>query len=251
MENSRCQEVFSIQQLFVPAAKYLTCAEQSGGVPPERSESRAPPAAAAAGPPPRPEPPGLQSPADAGAQAGRPAPGRASAAGVDSKGSSPRNTATPQDGGPPSGTPGPQQPAFPSLEGLPKGADAKMTAQHHQQLANEIMSSMGDNPEGLSQEQLEHRERSLQTLRDIQRMLFPDDKDTPRPCPQPRHDGGPQEARPGAPAGHDGPVSEPGQAQPGPRPDGPPSAPSHRDMPFSPDELGPPPPGRGRSLGIT
>ncbi|XP_048454318.1 B-cell CLL/lymphoma 9 protein isoform X2 [Rhincodon typus] len=34
--------------------------------------------------------------------------------------------------------------------------------------------NVGENPEGLSQEQLKHRERSLQTLRDIQRMLFPE-----------------------------------------------------------------------------
>ncbi|XP_048388508.1 B-cell CLL/lymphoma 9 protein isoform X2 [Stegostoma tigrinum] len=34
--------------------------------------------------------------------------------------------------------------------------------------------NMGENPEGLSQEQLKHRARSLQTLRDIQRMLFPE-----------------------------------------------------------------------------
>lgn len=37
--------------------------------------------------------------------------------------------------------------------------------------------TLGENPDGLSQEQLEHRERSLQTLRDIQRMLFPDEKE--------------------------------------------------------------------------
>uniref|UniRef100_A0A2K5CT85 B-cell CLL/lymphoma 9 protein n=1 Tax=Aotus nancymaae TaxID=37293 RepID=A0A2K5CT85_AOTNA len=37
--------------------------------------------------------------------------------------------------------------------------------------------TLGDNPNGLSQEQLEHREHSLQSLRDIQRMLFPDEKE--------------------------------------------------------------------------
>ncbi|XP_064183720.1 B-cell CLL/lymphoma 9 protein isoform X2 [Anguilla rostrata] len=175
----------------------------------------------------------------------------ASAAGVDSKGSSPRNTATPQDGGPPSGTPGPQQPAFPSLEALPKGADAKMTAQHHQQLANEIMSSMGDNPEGLSQEQLEHRERSLQTLRDIQRMLFPDDKDTPPPLPpNPGMMEGPKKPDQGPLQAMMAQSQSLGKPSPGPRPDGPPfGPPGHRDMPFSPDELGPPPPGPGAEPG--
>ncbi|XP_078402034.1 B-cell CLL/lymphoma 9 protein [Cetorhinus maximus] len=45
--------------------------------------------------------------------------------------------------------------------------------------------NMGENPEGLSQEQLEHRERSLQTLRDIQRMLFPESENSggPSSCP--------------------------------------------------------------------
>ncbi|XP_067889016.1 B-cell CLL/lymphoma 9 protein [Heterodontus francisci] len=38
--------------------------------------------------------------------------------------------------------------------------------------------NVGENPEGLSQEQLEHRERSLQTLRDIQRMLFPENENS-------------------------------------------------------------------------
>ncbi|XP_048834647.1 B-cell CLL/lymphoma 9 protein isoform X3 [Brienomyrus brachyistius] len=167
--------------------------------------------------------------------------------------SSPHNT-TPQDGtssSQPSCTPGPQS-TFPSLE-PPKGGDPKLTAQHHQQLANEIMSSMGDNPEGLSQEQLEHRERSLQTLRDIQRMLFPDDKDMTAMG----------QGNPGAPPPNAGMMEgmpkkpEPGPLQammaqsqnlgkPGPvsRPEGPNfGPPSHRDMPFSPDELGPPPPG--------
>ncbi|XP_036396473.1 LOW QUALITY PROTEIN: B-cell CLL/lymphoma 9 protein-like [Megalops cyprinoides] len=186
--------------------------------------------------------------------------------GMDSKSlpsGSPRN-ATPQDGGNPAGTPGAPppcapgaQPGFPLLEPS-KGGDPKMTAQHHQQLANEIMSSMGDNPEGLSQEQLEHRERSLQTLRDIQRMLFPDEKDFSLKDVAAMGQG-----NPGAPPPNQGmmegmpkkPDQGPLQAMmaqsqslgkpgPGPRPDGPPfGQPGHRDMPFSPDELGPPPPG--------
>ncbi|MFT7799487.1 B-cell CLL/lymphoma 9 protein [Arapaima gigas] len=176
--------------------------------------------------------------------------------GMDSKSlpsSSPHNT-TPQDGTPSSQascTPGPQ-PGFPSME-PPKGADAKMTAQHHQQMANEIMSSMSDNPEGLSQQQLEHRERSLQTLRDIQRMLFPDDKDMTsmsqsNPAAAPpnssmiegmakKPDQGPLQAM----MAQSQNLGKPG---PGSRSEGPNfGPPSHRDMPFSPDELGPPPTG--------
>ncbi|KAJ8246672.1 hypothetical protein GJAV_G00254120 [Gymnothorax javanicus] len=173
----------------------------------------------------------------------------ASTTGGDSKSSSPRNSSTPHESGPPSGAPGPLQP---SLEPLPKGTDAKMAAQqhqHHQQLASELMSSMGDNPEGLSQEQLEHRERSLQTLRDIQRMLFPDDKDTPPP-PPPNPSAVAAAAMDGSKKPDQGPLQAMmaqsqslGKPGPGPRPDGPPfgGPPGHRDMPFSPDELGPPP----------
>ncbi|KAI1885229.1 hypothetical protein AGOR_G00218020 [Albula goreensis] len=193
----------------------------------------------------------------------------ASIAGADSKSlpsSSPRNTATPQDGSNPAGTPsgqssctpGPQQQGFPPMEGMPKVGDPKMTAQHHQQLANEIMSSMGDNPEGLSQEQLEHRERSLQTLRDIQRMLFPDDKEfslKDMAAMGQGNPGGPPPPNPGMMEGGGPKKPDQGPLQammaqsqslgkPGPRPEGPPfGPPGHRDMPFSPDELGPPPPG--------
>ncbi|XP_030913966.1 B-cell CLL/lymphoma 9 protein isoform X5 [Geospiza fortis] len=108
-------------------------------------------------------------------------------------------------------------------------------------------SSLGENPDGLSQEQLEHRERSLQTLRDIQRMLFPDEKEF----------AGGQSGGPPPNAGVlDGPQKKPegpiqammAQSQSlgkgsGSRTDG--GAPfgpqGHRDMPFSPDEMGPPP----------
>uniref|UniRef100_A0A6I8NQ71 BCL9 transcription coactivator n=1 Tax=Ornithorhynchus anatinus TaxID=9258 RepID=A0A6I8NQ71_ORNAN len=101
----------------------------------------------------------------------------------------------------------------------------------------------GENPDGLSQEQLEHRERSLQTLRDIQRMLFPDEKEFA---------GGP----PPAPGGLDGPAKKadgPLQAMlaqsqnlgkaPGPRGEGPvPFGPQgHRELAFSPEEMAPPP----------
>ncbi|XP_055978678.1 B-cell CLL/lymphoma 9 protein isoform X4 [Sorex fumeus] len=107
--------------------------------------------------------------------------------------------------------------------------------------------ALGENPDGLSQEQLEHRERSLQTLRDIQRMLFPDEREFP---------GGPGGGPPQNPGALDGPqkkVEGPIQAMmaqsqslgkgPGPRTDvGAPFGPQgHRDVPFSPDEMVPPP----------
>ncbi|XP_054994647.1 B-cell CLL/lymphoma 9 protein isoform X4 [Sorex araneus] len=107
--------------------------------------------------------------------------------------------------------------------------------------------TLGENPDGLSQEQLEHRERSLQTLRDIQRMLFPDEREFP---------GGPGGGPPQNPGALDGPqkkVEGPIQAMmaqsqslgkgPGPRTDvGAPFGPQgHRDVPFSPDEMVPPP----------
>lgn len=180
--------------------------------------------------------------------------------------SSPQDGAGSHDGSNSAGTPGSQasnqppnagpQQGFPSLD-LPKGADAKLTAQHHQQLAHEIMSSMGDNPEGLSQEQLEHRERSLQTLRDIQRMLFPDDKDMASmgqgnmvgpPPNSAMMEGGPKKPEQGplqAMMAQSQSLGKPGGPG-GPRPDGPPfGPPGPRDMPFSPDDLGPPPPGPG------
>ncbi|KAL1281911.1 hypothetical protein QQF64_000714 [Cirrhinus molitorella] len=196
-------------------------------------------------------------------------PDNAPSAGMDSKSlpsSSPQDGAGSHDGSNSAGTPGSQasnQPpnagppqSFPSLD-LPKGADAKLTAQHHQQLAHEIMSSMGDNPEGLSQEQLEHRERSLQTLRDIQRMLFPDDKDMASmgqgnmvgpPPNSVMMEGGPKKVEQGplqAMMAQSKSLGKPGGPG-GPRPDGPPfGPPGPRDMPFSPDDLGPPPPGPG------
>ncbi|NWI91872.1 BCL9 protein, partial [Pitta sordida] len=116
-----------------------------------------------------------------------------------------------------------------------------------QQVSGGDPSSLGENPDGLSQEQLEHRERSLQTLRDIQRMLFPDEKEF----------AGGQSGGPPPNAGVvDGPQKKPegpiqammAQSQSlgkgsGSRTDG--GAPfgpqGHRDMPFSPDEMGPPP----------
>ncbi|XP_049638150.1 B-cell CLL/lymphoma 9 protein isoform X2 [Suncus etruscus] len=107
--------------------------------------------------------------------------------------------------------------------------------------------TLGENPDGLSQEQLEHRERSLQTLRDIQRMLFPDEREFP---------GAPSGVPPQNPGTLDGPQKKaegPIQAMmaqsqslgkgPVPRTDvGAPFGPQgHRDVPFSPDEMVPPP----------
>ncbi|CAB1328027.1 unnamed protein product [Coregonus sp. 'balchen'] len=214
-------------------------------------------------------PPGQQQPAEAQPQGAKPGSfpqDGASSGGMDSKSGSPQD-GTPHDpNSNPGGTPGHQTPSgasqqgFPSLD-LPNGADAKLTAQQ-QQLAHELMSSMGDNSEGLSQEQLEHRERSLQTLRDIQRMLFPDDKEfslKDMVAMGQGNPGGPPGSNPGMMEG--GP-KKPGEQGPlqammaqsqslgkpggpgGPRPDGPPFGPGGlRDMPFSPDDLGPPPPG--------
>ncbi|XP_048669833.1 B-cell CLL/lymphoma 9 protein isoform X6 [Marmota marmota marmota] len=106
--------------------------------------------------------------------------------------------------------------------------------------------TLGENPDGLSQEQLEHRERSLQTLRDIQRMLFPDEKEFSG-----GQSGGPQQ-NPGVLDGPQKKTEGPIQAMmaqsqslgkgPGPRTDvGAPFGPQgHRDVPFSPDEMVPP-----------
>ncbi|XP_069863645.1 B-cell CLL/lymphoma 9 protein isoform X2 [Dipodomys merriami] len=107
--------------------------------------------------------------------------------------------------------------------------------------------TLGENPDGLSQEQLEHRERSLQTLRDIQRMLFPDEKEFTG-----AQSGGP----PQNPGVLDGPQKKPegpiqammAQSQslgkgPGSRTDvGAPFGPQGpRDVPFSPEDMVPPP----------
>ncbi|KAJ8004175.1 hypothetical protein DPEC_G00156050 [Dallia pectoralis] len=215
--------------------------------------------------------PGQQQPASAaqpqGAKLGSLPQDGTPSGGMDSKNGSPLD-GTPRDpNGNPGGTPGhhtpsgASQPGFTSLD-IPKGAEAKLTAQQQQQLAHELMSSMGDNPEGLSQEQLEHRERSLQTLRDIQRMLFPDDKEFSLKDMAamgqgnlggpPGLNAGMMETGPKKP-GEQGPLQammaqsqslgKPGGPG-GPRPEGPPFGPGGpREMAgrFSPDELGPPP----------
>ncbi|XP_063812768.1 B-cell CLL/lymphoma 9 protein isoform X2 [Pseudophryne corroboree] len=120
-----------------------------------------------------------------------------------------------------------------------------------QQVPSGDQTSLGDNPDGLSQEQLEHRERSLQTLRDIQRMLFPDEKefaikDITGQSVGPQQNSGmldnPQKKL-------EGPIQAMmAQSQnlgkgPGPHPDGgmPFGPQGHRDMPFSPEDMVPPP----------
>ncbi|XP_018614836.1 B-cell CLL/lymphoma 9 protein isoform X3 [Scleropages formosus] len=180
---------------------------------------------------------------------------------MDSKGlaSSSPGDATSQNG--PAPGPAGIQPGFPVSE-PPKGPEVKMV-QQHQQMASELMSGMGENPEGLSQEQLEHRERSLQTLRDIQRMLFPDEKDfslkdmaavgqnnaaLPPPIAGPL-EAVAKESEPGPLQAMMAQSQSLGKPAPGVRPDGPPfSQPSHRDMPFSPEELGPPQAEQGEHL---
>ncbi|KAM4699984.1 B-cell CLL/lymphoma 9 protein isoform 2-T4 [Discoglossus pictus] len=120
-----------------------------------------------------------------------------------------------------------------------------------QQVSGGDQTNLGDNPDGLSQEQLEHRERSLQTLRDIQRMLFPDEKefalkDITGQSGGPQQNSGmldnPQKKL-------EGPIQAMmAQSQnlgkgPGPHPDGgiPFGPQGHRDMPFSPEDMVPPP----------
>ncbi|XP_040278954.1 B-cell CLL/lymphoma 9 protein isoform X2 [Bufo bufo] len=129
-------------------------------------------------------------------------------------------------------------------------AESKSSSQQPQVPSGD-QASLGDNPDGLSQEQLEHRERSLQTLRDIQRMLFPDEKefaikDITGQSGGPQQNSGlldnPQKKL-------EGPIQAMmAQSQnlgkgPGPHPDGgmPFGPQGHRDMPFSPEDMVPPP----------
>ncbi|KAL4657002.1 B-cell CLL/lymphoma 9 protein-like isoform X1 [Arapaima gigas] len=186
-----------------------------------------------------------------GAQpSGLPQDGGALLGPIDSKGlsgSSPGD-GTSQNG--PAPCPAGAQPGFPVPEPA-KGPEAKMMAQQHQQLASELISSMGENSEGLSQEQLEHRERSLQTLRDIQRMLFPEEKDNaalPPPSASPLEPVA-KEPEPGPLQAIIAQSQSLGKSGPGIRPDGPPlGQPSHRDIPFTPEELGPPQEEQGEHL---
>ncbi|XP_067842574.1 B-cell CLL/lymphoma 9 protein [Heptranchias perlo] len=124
-------------------------------------------------------------------------------------------------------------------------AETKSESKGTAQLAPaDSMLKMGENPEGLSQEQLEHRERSLQTLRDIQRMLFPESENS----------GGPNNCPPLNTGGLDAPSKKPegplqamiSQSQsmgkpPSSRSEVQPFGPSgHRDVLFQPGEMGPP-----------
>ncbi|XP_077149912.1 B-cell CLL/lymphoma 9 protein [Ranitomeya variabilis] len=147
------------------------------------------------------------------------------------------------------------QAASPMSQGsvvAPPAADPKAEPKSSsQQVPSGDQTSLGDNPDGLSQEQLEHRERSLQTLRDIQRMLFPDEKefaikDITGQSGGPQQNSGmldnPQKKL-------EGPIQAMmAQSQnlgkgPGPHPDGgmPFGPQGHRDMPFSPEDMVPPP----------
>ncbi|MEE6509363.1 hypothetical protein FKM82_025766 [Ascaphus truei] len=135
---------------------------------------------------------------------------------------------------------------------VPPSVDTKTESKSSaQQVSGVDQTILGDNPDGLSQEQLEHRERSLQTLRDIQRMLFPDEKefalkDLTGQSGGPQQNSGmldnPQKKL-------EGPIQAMmAQSQnvgkgPGPHPDGgiPFGPQGHRDMPFSPEDMVPPP----------
>ncbi|XP_068126833.1 B-cell CLL/lymphoma 9 protein isoform X3 [Hyperolius riggenbachi] len=145
------------------------------------------------------------------------------------------------------------QAASPMSQGsVPPPVETKPeTKSSSQQVPGGDQPPLGENPDGLSQEQLEHRERSLQTLRDIQRMLFPDEKefaikDITGQSGGPQQNSGmldnPQKKL-------EGPIQAMmAQSQnlgkgPGPHPDGgmPFGPQGHRDMPFSPEDMVPPP----------
>uniref|UniRef100_A0A3P9J7I2 BCL9 transcription coactivator n=1 Tax=Oryzias latipes TaxID=8090 RepID=A0A3P9J7I2_ORYLA len=167
-----------------------------------------------------------------------------------SNSSSPSNTTASAEQAPiPQSEAGLNPPTSEGGQGGGSGGAGLTPQQQQHQLAQELLN-MEANTEGLSQEQLEHRQRSLQTLRDIQRMLFPDDRDAPPPGPPQPH-GGPHDGGPDAPRRSEqgplqamiaqsqslGPPGGPG----GPRPQGPPFGPPHgpRDMPpFPQDEMG-------------
>uniref|UniRef100_A0AAV2JXP0 B-cell lymphoma 9 beta-catenin binding domain-containing protein n=1 Tax=Knipowitschia caucasica TaxID=637954 RepID=A0AAV2JXP0_KNICA len=172
--------------------------------------------------------------------------------GIESKnlpGSSPSNTTAPVDQAPGSQTEAGLNPSSAEAPGGGSGGTGLTPQQQQQQLAQELLN-MEANTEGLSQEQLEHRQRSLQTLRDIQRMLFPDDRDAPPPGPPQGHggphdggpDGGPRRSEQGplqAMMAQSQSLGPPGPG--GPRPQGPPFGPPHGPSmpPFPQDEMGP------------
>ncbi|XP_032217224.1 B-cell CLL/lymphoma 9 protein isoform X1 [Mustela erminea] len=188
-------------------------------------------------------------PAPAPKPAAPPRPLDRDSPGVDNKlipsvGSPASSTPLPPDGSGPNSTPNNRAVTPVSQGSNSSSADPK--APPPPPVSSGEPPTLGENPDGLSQEQLEHRERSLQTLRDIQRMLFPDEKEFTG-----GQSGGPQQ-NPGV---LDGPQKKPegpiqammAQSQslgkgPGPRTDvGAPFGPQgHRDVPFSPDEMVPP-----------
>ncbi|XP_072300626.1 B-cell CLL/lymphoma 9 protein [Eucyclogobius newberryi] len=197
-------------------------------------------------------------PSNQGSQTGVLPQEGSSSSGIESKnlpGSSPSNPTAAVDQAPGSQTEAGLNPSTAEGPGGGSGGTGltpqqQQQQQQQQQLAQELLN-MEANTEGLSQEQLEHRQRSLQTLRDIQRMLFPDDRDAPPPGPPQSH-GGPHDGGPegGPRRAEQGPLQAmmaqsqslgpPGPG--GPRPQGPPFGPPHgpRDMPpFPQDEMGP------------
>ncbi|XP_048207855.1 B-cell CLL/lymphoma 9 protein isoform X2 [Perognathus longimembris pacificus] len=189
-------------------------------------------------------------PAPAPKPAAPPRPLDQESPGVDSKlippvGSPASTTPLPPDGTAPNSTPNNRAVTPVSQGSSSSSADPK--APPPPPVSGGEPPTLGENPDGLSQEQLEHRERSLQTLRDIQRMLFPDEKE---------FTGAPSGGPPQNPGVLDGPQKKPegpiqammAQSQslgkgPGSRTDvGAPFGPQgHRDVPFSPDEMVPPP----------
>nr|XP_033797249.1 B-cell CLL/lymphoma 9 protein [Geotrypetes seraphini]XP_033797250.1 B-cell CLL/lymphoma 9 protein [Geotrypetes seraphini]XP_033797251.1 B-cell CLL/lymphoma 9 protein [Geotrypetes seraphini]XP_033797252.1 B-cell CLL/lymphoma 9 protein [Geotrypetes seraphini]XP_033797253.1 B-cell CLL/lymphoma 9 protein [Geotrypetes seraphini] len=120
-----------------------------------------------------------------------------------------------------------------------------------QQTSSRDALSLGDSVGGLSQEQLEHRERSLQTLRDIQRMLFPDEKEFALKENTSQNEGSQQNSvlLDGPQKKSEGPVqammaqSQSVSKGPGPQTEGGVSfgPPGQREMPFSPEDMVPPP----------
>ncbi|XP_052035632.1 B-cell CLL/lymphoma 9 protein isoform X4 [Apodemus sylvaticus] len=194
----------------------------------------------------QPTPP-IQAPAPKPAAAPRPLDGESP--GVENKlippvGSPGSSTPLPPDGTGPNSTPNNRAVTPVSQGSNSSSADPK--APPPPPVSSGEPPPLGENPDGLSQEQLEHRERSLQTLRDIQRMLFPDEKEFTA-----GQTGGPQQntgVLDGPQKKTEGPIQAMmSQSQslgkgPGPRTDvGAPFGPQgHRDVPFSPDEMVPP-----------
>ncbi|XP_077012009.1 B-cell CLL/lymphoma 9 protein [Tamandua tetradactyla] len=190
------------------------------------------------------------APAPAAKPAAAPRPLDRESPGVDSKLTPPGDSPASSTPLPPDGTAPGSTPSHRAGTPVPQGSGSSAAdpkAPPPPPAAGAEPPALGENPDGLSQEQLEHRERSLQTLRDIQRMLFPDEKEFAG-----GQSGGPQQntgVLDGPQKKAEGPIQAMmAQSQslgkgPGPRTEvgaafGPQG---HRDVPFSPDEMAPPP----------